>query len=50
MRADLALLKRFGFNAIRTAHLAGLLGRRAIAPVPPGAADGDPVELVPLPH
>ncbi len=37
-------------NMIRTAHLAGLIGRTAIAVVPPGAADGDPVELLPLPH
>ncbi|MEE2034189.1 NTP transferase domain-containing protein [Rhodococcus chondri] len=37
-------------NAIRTAHLAGLIGRGAIAVVPPGATDDDPVELVPLPN
>ena len=37
-------------NAIRTAHLAGLIDRQAIALVPPGAADGDPVEIVPLPR
>ena len=37
-------------NAVRTAHLAGLIGRRAIALVPPGAENGDPVELVPLPQ
>lgn len=37
-------------NSIRTAHLAGLIGRTAIAVVPPGAADGDRAELIPLPH
>lgn len=37
-------------NAIRTAHLAGLIDRQAIALVPPGAVDGDLVEIVPLPR
>ena len=37
-------------NAVRTAHLAGLIGRAAIAVVPPGASDGDLVELVTLPR
>lgn len=37
-------------DAIRTAHLAGLIGCHAIALVPPGDADGDTVELLPLPH
>lgn len=37
-------------NTIRTAHLAGLIGRSAVAVVPPGAANGDLVELVPLPN
>ncbi|UVT24756.1 NTP transferase domain-containing protein [Rhodococcus pyridinivorans] len=37
-------------NTIRTAHLAGLVGRSAIAVVPPGAVDGDRVELLPLPR
>ncbi|KLL94087.1 hypothetical protein NJ76_31580 [Rhodococcus sp. IITR03] len=37
-------------NTIRTAHLAGLIGRSAIAVVPPGAVDGDRVELLPLPR
>ncbi len=37
-------------NTIRTSHLAGLIGRSAIALVPPNAADGDTVELVLLPR
>ncbi len=37
-------------NTIRTSHLAGLVGHRAIALVPPAAADGDLVEIVPLPR
>lgn len=37
-------------NAIRTSHLAGLIGRQAVALVPPGASDGDLVEMVPLPR
>lgn len=37
-------------NMIRTSHLAGLIGRPAIALVPPDAADGDAVELVLLPR
>ncbi|MFZ2528328.1 MAG: molybdopterin-binding protein, partial [Rhodococcus sp. (in: high G+C Gram-positive bacteria)] len=37
-------------NTIRTAHLAGLIGRQAIALVPPGATDGDLVEILPLPR
>ena len=37
-------------NAIRTAHLAGLIGRTAIALVPPRCSDGDVVELLPLPR
>lgn len=37
-------------NAIRTSHLAGLIGRQAIAVVPPGAVDGGLVEIVPLPR
>ncbi|MEU5843417.1 NTP transferase domain-containing protein [Rhodococcus sp. NPDC047139] len=37
-------------NAVRTAHLAGLIGRTAIAVVPPGISDGDLVELFLLPH
>ncbi len=36
--------------AIRTAHLAGLIGREALALVPAGAADGDLAELVWLPR
>ncbi|WP_037181614.1 molybdopterin-binding protein, partial [Rhodococcus opacus] len=35
---------------IRTAHLAGLIDREALALVPAGAADGDLAELVPLPR
>ncbi|WP_227983847.1 NTP transferase domain-containing protein [Nocardia spumae] len=34
---------------IRTAHLAGLLDREALVLVPAGAADGAPVEYLPLP-
>ncbi|MFD6897330.1 NTP transferase domain-containing protein [Rhodococcus sp. NPDC060086] len=37
-------------NTVRTSHLAGLIGRSAIALVPPNAADGDSVELLPLPR
>ncbi|MBC2643576.1 MULTISPECIES: NTP transferase domain-containing protein [unclassified Rhodococcus (in: high G+C Gram-positive bacteria)] len=35
---------------IRTAHLAGLIDRDALALVPAGAVDGDLAELVPLPR
>ncbi|MQY28325.1 NTP transferase domain-containing protein [Nocardia aurantia] len=34
---------------VRTNHLAGLLDRDGLVIVPPGAADGDPVEFLPLP-
>ncbi|UYP17791.1 NTP transferase domain-containing protein [Rhodococcus sp. Z13] len=37
-------------NAVRTSHLAGLIGRTAVAVVPPRAVDGDLVELIPLPR
>jgi molybdopterin biosynthesis enzyme/molybdopterin-guanine dinucleotide biosynthesis protein A len=37
-------------NTIRTSHLAGLIGRSAIALVPPNAADGDIVEFMLLPR
>ncbi|NLV79372.1 MAG: NTP transferase domain-containing protein [Rhodococcus sp.] len=36
-------------NAVRTSHLAGLIGRDAIALVPPHAVDGDDAEFLPLP-
>lgn len=36
-------------NAVRTSHLAGLIGRCAIALVPPHAVDGDDVEFLLLP-
>ncbi len=38
-----------GDAAIRTAHLAGLLDREALVIVPADAADGTPVEYLPLP-
>lgn len=34
---------------VRTAHLAGLIGREALALVPPAPVDGQSVELLPLP-
>ncbi|WP_137724399.1 NTP transferase domain-containing protein [Prescottella subtropica] len=37
-------------TVVRTAHLVGLIGRDALAVVPPGAVDGQVVELLPLPH
>ncbi len=37
-------------NAVRTAHLAGLIGRTAVALVPPRATNGAVVELLPLPR
>lgn len=37
-------------NSVRTAHLAGLVERPAIAVVPPNASDGDTIELLPLPR
>lgn len=35
-------------TSVRTAHLAGLIGRDALALIPPGAVDGQVVELLPL--
>ena len=39
----------FGDPNIRTAHLAGLLGREGLVVVPAGATDGDQVEFLALP-
>ncbi|WP_280490814.1 hypothetical protein [Nocardia farcinica] len=39
-----------GDAAVRTAHLGGLIDRDGLAVVPPGARDGDPVEILPLPR
>lgn len=37
-------------TVVRTAHLAGLIGREALALVPPEPIDGQTVELLPLPR
>ncbi|WP_430333481.1 NTP transferase domain-containing protein [Rhodococcus sp. ACT016] len=37
-------------TAVRTAHLAGLIGREALALLPPDPVDGQTVELLPLPR
>ncbi|MBF6383477.1 NTP transferase domain-containing protein [Nocardia farcinica] len=39
-----------GDAAVRTAHLGGLIDRDGLAVVAPGARDGDPVEILPLPR
>ncbi|WP_254698991.1 NTP transferase domain-containing protein [Rhodococcus sp. SGAir0479] len=37
-------------TVVRTAHLAGLIGREALALLPPDPVDGQTVELLPLPR
>lgn len=37
-------------TVVRTAHLAGLIGREALALLPPGPLDAQTVELLPLPQ